>query len=77
MITVEIDDNTLRAVIKKPGDRGGEATWDVAPDQIAQHLQGVTTKTHPWAGLPAGEVTALRDAAAEYADNARMDARNQ
>jgi hypothetical protein len=76
-LDVEIDANTLRATVTKPGEKGGAATWDVAPDQIEQHLKGLQTSTHPWRGLAAGDVTALTDAAAEASDERARDARNQ
>lgn len=74
---IEINPDTQRATIRKPADDGGVSTWDVAPDQIEQHLRGRERPEHPWRELRAGEASALRDAQADAARRRRQDERNR
>ncbi len=74
---IEIDPDTNRARVIKPGEDGGASTWDIAPDQIDQHLRGRDRPEHPWRELRAGDASALRDAQADGARARRRDERNR
>lgn len=58
-------------------------TWTMSADQLSAHLRGMptprkvpTVNDHPWSNLSAGDKTAARDAAAQFEEQAALDAKN-
>lgn len=53
--------------VVKTDDNGGQAVWDLTPEQVGKHMRGIDKQAHPFASLSPGDKSAALDAAAQTA----------